>query len=857
MRKKIILLAVLALLTLGIDAQTVTHSFRNTSMSDALRYLSTANRHYVINFAYNDLEDFKVTSEVRNQSVPDAIRQIIGFYPIAMKVVRGEGHDSKGHALPDMIFVECIQKEDHKLTGRVVDEKGQPMEFVNVAVLSPRDSSFINGGVTTAAGDFVIPCKTTNVLVSLTSVGYRRLVRHLTTANAGVLTMHPDAYQLKAVIVKGRRKVEHEDRNVYTFSDEEVKASRQAQQLIATLPGLRVDMLSGQLSTLSGKPLTILINGIEASDNDLKALQSKDIRNVEYYVVPPARYADAGTVLNIHTRATENGYATGFDVMQGTKSGFNNTNAYAKYNHGPHQFSIDYRLELRNASNCDEQDTYTFKDGDKQATYDYSGTYHFGYAQHDFNLKYLFTHGDSLNFQAKFTPTIFTWFWNSDMVINAEGNPLWNNGTQDKRQRRNSFSPSLDLYFDRKLPGGHEIMLNAVGTLFHNSQHVHNIQDNETQQILDDDMRQHNNKYSFIGEAAYTKNWGRTQLALGYRATLAKSDYRISNILSDYTEYDYHATDDKHYAYAQLNGSIAKIGYRISLGATYINTSNDNTHFHKLYFTPEALLSYNVKNGALRLHGKMSTITPNISSLSNNSTVTIPGLLYSGNPWLKSALDKNISLTYSLNLPWLNMDLTADARKIDDDFSTYYQWQNIDGNHVIVGRDENCDYLLNYGFSGTLSLKPFSNDLLSIELESGYRWQKEKSEIIGTHHHHYMPLAWTVSMRKGDWGAEYYQCIPHKQLNGSFINSAENTQNLIVYYQKKQLMIGLVYIFPFAAAKYDNSILDNKVIDMHYHNSVTSQKRTFCITLSYNLFSGKQNNDAKKLYNKDNDRGFF
>ena len=52
-----------------------------------------------------------------------------------------------------------------------------------------------------------------------------------------------------------------------------------------------------------------------------------------------------------------------------------------------------------------------------------------------------------------------------------------------------------------------------------------------------------------------------------------------------------------------------------------------------------------MKNGALRLRGKMSTITPNISNLSNNSTVTIPGLLYSGNPWLKSALDKQIGLT--------------------------------------------------------------------------------------------------------------------------------------------------------------------------------------------------------------------
>ena len=443
------------------------------------------------------------------------------------------------------------------------------------------------------------------------------------------------------------------------------------------------------------------------------------------------------------------------------------------------------------------------------------------------------------------------------MDINAEGNPLWANGTQDKRQRRNSFSPSLDLYFDRKLPGGHEIMLNAVGALFHNKQHVHNIQNDETQQTLDDDMRQHNNKYSFIGEAAYTKDWGRTQLALGYRAALAKSDYRITNILSDYKEYDYNATDGKHYAYAQLNGSIAKIGYRVSLGATYINTSNDDTHFHKLYFTPDALLSYNVKNGALRLRGKMSTITPNISSLSNNSTVTIPGLLYSGNPWLKSALDKQIGLTYSLNLPWLNMDLTAEARKIDNDFSTYYQWQTVNGNRVIVGRDENCDYLLNYGFAGSLTIRPLSNDLLTIGVETGYKWQKEKSDIIGVHRHHYMPLAWTVDFRKGCWGAEYYQCIPHKQLNGSFISSAENTQNLIVYYQKKQLMVGLVCIFPFAAAKYNDSILDNDVLDKHGWNRVTSQKRTFCITLSYNLFSGKQNNDEKKLNNKDNDQGFF
>ena len=237
--------------------------------------------------------------------------------------------------------------------------------------------------------------------------------------------------------------------------------------------------------------------------------------------------------------------------------------------------------------------------------------------------------------------------------------------------------------------------------------------------------------------------------------------------------------------------------------------------------------------------------------------MTIPGLIYSGNPWLKSALDKNLSLTYSLNLPWLNMDLTADIRKIDDDFSAYYQWQTLGNERVIVEREENCDYLLNYGFTGSLTLRPFSNDLLSIQLESGYRWQKENSDIIGIHRHHYLPLAWTVDVRKGCWGAEYYQRIPHKMLSGSFINSAENTQNIMVFYQKKQLMVGLLCIFPFAAAKYNSSILDNNVLDKHGWNSVTSQKRTFCITLSYNFFSGKQNNAEKKINNKDYDKGFF
>ena len=62
-----------------VQAQRITHNFHNVTMSDALQLLNKMNNRYTINFIYNDLEDFRVTANVKNQSVPEAIRQLIGF----------------------------------------------------------------------------------------------------------------------------------------------------------------------------------------------------------------------------------------------------------------------------------------------------------------------------------------------------------------------------------------------------------------------------------------------------------------------------------------------------------------------------------------------------------------------------------------------------------------------------------------------------------------------------------------------------------------------------------------------------------------------------------------------------------
>jgi len=125
MRKAMTLL-VCCLTLVAAQAQRVTRNYRDVSIAEALRQLAAESRDYTIYFLYNELEDFTITTQIKNKPMPEAIRQMIGFYPISM--TEGE----KGE-----IYVECIHKTKHHLKGLVVDENNLPLPYTNVTLLSP------------------------------------------------------------------------------------------------------------------------------------------------------------------------------------------------------------------------------------------------------------------------------------------------------------------------------------------------------------------------------------------------------------------------------------------------------------------------------------------------------------------------------------------------------------------------------------------------------------------------------------------------------------------------------------------------------------------------------------------------
>ena len=121
MRKFVINLILLLAVSSSVSAQRITRQYNNVSFSTALKDLNARQDKYTINFVYDELEDFKVTKSIRNQSVPDAIQQLIGFYPIKMT------------QMDNVLVVECTQKAPTKMIGRIVDTHHRPVDFANVA----------------------------------------------------------------------------------------------------------------------------------------------------------------------------------------------------------------------------------------------------------------------------------------------------------------------------------------------------------------------------------------------------------------------------------------------------------------------------------------------------------------------------------------------------------------------------------------------------------------------------------------------------------------------------------------------------------------------------------------------------
>ena len=306
--KQYIFTVLLCVLTLCAQAQKLSRDYQNVSLSKVLEDLNTASSDKTIYFIYDELEDFTVTSHFTDLPINEAIREVIGFYP--MKVT----YDN------DKIFIECTQKEDTKVIGHIVDESGKPIEFANISLYN---EGFINGGVSNENGDFVIPCKAQRITLKVSYIGYKTVERNVNVGNIGTITLQPETYMVKGVEIKGEIPQYKMTSGGMTVDVQHsiLHDVGTADDLLSMLP--LVKARNGKYEVLTKGEPEIYINNKKVRDPiELKQLKSADVKSVDIITAPGAKYnAEVNAVIRIKTLKTQ---GDGLSLMASTQTWKNN-----------------------------------------------------------------------------------------------------------------------------------------------------------------------------------------------------------------------------------------------------------------------------------------------------------------------------------------------------------------------------------------------------------------------------------------------------------------------------------------------------------------------------------------------------
>ena len=164
------------------------------------------------------------------------------------------------------------------VSGRVVENSGDPIEQATVQILQLPDSTYINGCVTSPKGYFTLPAvKAGKYAVKFSYVGYRTKVQGVTLTtsktqvNLGTIKLDVDAILLKeAEVVAQAAQVEvKEDTVQYNVSAYRVPVGSALEELVKKIPGAEVS--DDGTITLNGKDISkILVNGKEFFSGDTK-----------------------------------------------------------------------------------------------------------------------------------------------------------------------------------------------------------------------------------------------------------------------------------------------------------------------------------------------------------------------------------------------------------------------------------------------------------------------------------------------------------------------------------------------------------------------------------------------------------
>ena len=578
-----------------------------------------------------------------------------------------------------MLLTASIHTYAQTISGRLVDEQNQPLQYANIVLLSLPDSTFVSGTISDEMGDFRLSKDEKGKLVRISSVGYNTLYKEV-AESLGIIPMKPDAQLLGEVVVKANLPVTRAkgDAMVTNVTGTILEKAGNANDLLDKIPNVSAG--GGSVNVFGSGQAEVYINGRKMRNaSELEQLSSDNIKSVEVVHTPGARYdAEVKAVVRILTKKPQ-GEGFGFNNITSTNYKWDwSFNEQFDFNYRKGGFDLGGTLFGSNSNGTQKkrliqhsylenhwmQDSYSDQ---KFTTQNMTATLYANYmlnANHSFGVRYQFDRTPKADFGFPMSTEV------------TKDGVFFETSEMTSMQKQQSTSHQLNVYYNGKVKNW-SIDFNADGMWGYTRQNdwaeesIRSVEGDEEVTVTSH-SRKENSLYAAKLILSHPLAGG--QLSFGSEYTYAQRINGYENLEGILNDDDSEITDNGISVFAEYARRFGKA--QAQAGVRYEHITSDYYEYGKRveeqsrkydHLFPSFALSFPLGKVQMQLAYRANIKRPTYWNLRGNITYGNRYTYETGNPLLQPTTIQTLSLNTIYR--WMSLSLSYNHYK--DGFTNY------------------------------------------------------------------------------------------------------------------------------------------------------------------------------------------
>lgn len=269
-----------------------------------------------------------------------------------------------------LTFTLSAQEANIEIEGHLQDEKHYDLIGATIRCYEA-DSLLVANTTTDSQGNFTLklPAKRQTHFLRINYIGYKEMTLVLNPTDEklirlGDITLSTNAILMQEVTVVGSQTVRTEEKTMVYPTREQMRHAYDGYSALTALmiPGVRA-LTFQSAPTYMDQDIFFCINGMEASEEEINALNPRDIKRVDFYPNGRPDYPEADVVLDYILKERDYAGAVAFNGKQQLNRPYGSGRGTAQYFQDKSEFALSVSDKYTHARNHNEDytvTTYTF-----------------------------------------------------------------------------------------------------------------------------------------------------------------------------------------------------------------------------------------------------------------------------------------------------------------------------------------------------------------------------------------------------------------------------------------------------------------------------------------------------------------